>query len=183
MTRISGLFLSANIVAVTTFVDPGGSVHRVTTSVVKRSSFLRICIDAPLRRYRHHSIGKLCTGTHGKRVGGFANVSTPFRRPTRPTLALSASILDLRRSIGGLLRLVLPEVRGGWSVVGRRCGLDRLGRLRTRSVRVVHRITTRFRGPIVLCDVNGSSSIVIHLTRGTFTPNGIPFPLVRVSSG
>lgn len=71
----------------------------------------------------------------------------------------------------------------GGGVVGRRCGLDRLGRLRTRSVRVVHRITTRFRGPIVLCDVKGSSSIVIHLTRGTFCPNGIPFPLVRVSSG
>lgn len=67
--------------------------------------------------------------------------------------------------------------------VRRGCGLDRLERLRTRSVRVVHRITTRFRGPIVLCDVNGSSSIVMHLTRGTFCPKGIPFPLVRVSSG
>lgn len=191
VTRISGLFVSANVVAVTTFVDPGGSVHRVTTHVIKPSSFLRVFIDAPLTRYRGQSMGKLCTGTHQKRVGGFAKVSTPFRIPRRPTLSLSASMLSLRRSIGQLLRVILPQMdERRWGVsrrvvvgVGRRCGLDRLGRLRTRSVRVVHRITTRFRGPIVLCDVKGSSSIVMHLTRGTFCPNGMPFPLVRVSSG
>lgn len=108
MTRISGLFLSDNVVAVTTFVDPGGSVQRVTTGVVNGSSFLRVFIDAPLRRYRGQSIGKLCTGTHGKRVQGFAKVSTPFRIPRRPTLSLSASGLALRRSIGYLLRLILP---------------------------------------------------------------------------
>lgn len=119
VTRISGLFVSDNVVAVTTFVDPGGSVHRVTTGVVKRSSFLRVCIDAPLTRYRGHSIGNLCTGTHGKRVGGFANVSTPFRTPLRPTLRLSASGLSLRRSIGHLLRLVLPGIgEWGWRVCG-----------------------------------------------------------------
>lgn len=122
VTRVNGLFISAKVVAVTTFVDPNGRLQRVTTHVVKVRSFLRVCIDAPLMRYRGHSIGKLCTGTHQNRVGGFAKVSTPFRTPRRPTLSLSASGLDLRRSIGALLRLILPVINGGkrgvWFVVG-----------------------------------------------------------------
>lgn len=60
--------------------------------------------------------------------------------------------------------------------------LSRLSRLRTRTVCVVERITTRYRGPIVLCSVNGSDSIVLRLTVGTFCPRGPPFPFLRVSA-
>lgn len=60
--------------------------------------------------------------------------------------------------------------------------LSRLSGLRTRTVCVVHRITTRYRGPIVLCSVNGSDSIVLRLTLGTFCPRGPPFPFLRIGA-
>lgn len=60
--------------------------------------------------------------------------------------------------------------------------LSRLSRLRTRTVCVVHRMTTRYRGPIVLCSVKGSDSMVLRLTVGTFCPRGPPFPFLRMGA-
>ena len=110
--EVARLMLDAGIVVLSAFISPFRADREQVKAIVGEENYIEVFVDAPIEVCEQRDVKGLYKKARAGEVKNFTGIDSPYEIPNSPDVIIETGILSVEESIGRLMELILPEVRG-----------------------------------------------------------------------